>query len=119
MGGLLDVIGVPGFMANACQLLDDANDDQAKWTALVQHWWQAFRAHAVGTADLFPMVEDEGLLEGILGDGNEASRRIRLGRPWAGSGMPVTAARDRRGGQGPVGGLPVPPRVPGVREIPP
>jgi len=80
MSGLLDVIGVPGFMDNTGELLDHANDDRAKWTAFVQLWWGQFGGHAVGSADLFPMIELHGLLEGVLGDGNELSRRTKLGR---------------------------------------
>jgi hypothetical protein len=80
MSGLMDVIGVSGFMANAGELLDHANDDQAKWTAFVQLWWHQFGGQAVGAADLFPMIEQDNLLEGVLGDGNEASQRIKLGR---------------------------------------
>jgi len=80
MSGLMDVIEVPGFMANADQLLDHANDDQAKWTAFVQRWWQQFGGQAVGAATLFPMILDHSLLEGVLGDGNEASQRTKLGR---------------------------------------
>ena len=80
MSGLLEVIGVPGFMANASNLLDNANDDQAKWTAFVHLWWQEFQGQTVGTAELFPMIETHELLEGVLGDFNESSRRIKLGK---------------------------------------
>jgi hypothetical protein len=80
MGGILEVINVPGFMANAPEALDHANDDQAKWTALVECWWQHFEGAPVCTGQLYPLVASEGLLEGVLGDGNEPSRRVRLGR---------------------------------------
>lgn len=80
MSGLMDVIGVPDFMANAPQMLAHANDDQAKWAALVQRWWETFGGHAVGAADLFPVIDQHGLLEGVLGDGNDASRKTKLGR---------------------------------------
>ncbi|MEJ7639709.1 MAG: hypothetical protein WKF75_17485, partial [Singulisphaera sp.] len=67
MSGLMDVVGVPGFMANAPRMLAHANDDQAKWAALVQRWWATFGGQAVGAANLFPVIDQEGLLEGVLG----------------------------------------------------
>jgi len=83
MGGIMDVVGRPDFMANAAEMTAHASDDQAKWRAFVQGWWTAFGCEAIGTAGLFPLVEADGLLEGILGDGNELSRRTRLGRALA------------------------------------
>jgi len=83
MSGLLDVIGVPGFMENAVQALDHANDDQAKWLAMVQRWWEGFGGQAVGTPQLYPLVDEQGLLEGVLGDGAEQSRRAKLGKALA------------------------------------
>ncbi len=80
MSGLMEVIGVGDFMKNADQLLDHGNDEQAKWGAMTRLWWEKFRDRPVGTADLYPMVKDGGLLENILGDGNDQSRLTRLGR---------------------------------------
>ena len=83
MGGIMGVVGRPDFMANAAEMTAHASDDQAKWRAFVQGWWSAFGCEAIGAAGLFPLVEAHELLEGILGDGNELSRRTRLGRALA------------------------------------
>jgi putative DNA primase/helicase len=79
LGGIMEVIHCPGFMANAGAMMTNANDDGAKWSAFVSCWWQAFGDAKVEVAALYPLVERENLLEGVLGDGNVQSRKIKLG----------------------------------------
>ena len=102
----MDVIKVPGFMANAPKMLAHANDDPAKWAALVQRRWETFGGLAVGAAYLFSMIDQHGLLEDVLGDGNDASRRTELGRALGRQrdacygGRTITAAGAAHNGAG-------------------
>jgi hypothetical protein len=80
LGGAMEVIGRPGFMANAPQMLTFANDDTARWTSFVEQWWEAHGDEKVGVASLFDLVREHRLLEGVLGDGDVQGQRVRLGK---------------------------------------
>ncbi|WP_165252741.1 hypothetical protein [Paludisphaera soli] len=80
MGGIMGSIGRPDFMANAAEMTAHASDDATKWRAFVERWWAVFGGDVVGAPVLFPLIEAEGFQEGVLGDGNELSRRSKLGR---------------------------------------
>jgi putative DNA primase/helicase len=81
MSGIMESIGVPGFMANAGELTEHGNDDKAKRSAFVLTWWETFGTKPVLAKDLVAMVADNDLLEGVL-DANEdeSKRKIKLGK---------------------------------------
>jgi hypothetical protein len=80
MGGILDVVGVPGLLANTMRWSGVANEDAAAWRTFVARWWERFGDKKVGVADLFELATAQGLLADALGDGSERSQRTRLGR---------------------------------------
>lgn len=88
MGGILQVAGVPGLLANAATFRQQAADTAGEWRAFVAAWWARFGGKPVGVKDLFQSATEEKLLDAVLGDKGEASQRIRLGRA-------LGKARDR------------------------
>jgi hypothetical protein len=82
MGGLLEVIGVPGFLSNIDEMLDASDGEGAVWRVFVGQWWDRFGTAEVGTTDLYELalVCEPPLPLGIGGD---HSRRIRLGKSLA------------------------------------
>jgi hypothetical protein len=88
MGGILQVAGVPGLLANAKKFRQASMDKGSEWRAFVAAWWTRFGGEAVGVKDLFQLVTEEKLLDAVLGDKGEASQRIRLG-------LALGKARDR------------------------
>jgi hypothetical protein len=88
MGGLLEVAGVPGFLANLTDLYDRADEEGNTWRRLVAAWWETHGTQPVGVADLWAIVQAADLDLG-LGDGSERSQRTRLGRR-------LGQARDRQ-----------------------
>jgi putative DNA primase/helicase len=56
MGGILDVAGVPGFLANAEELYELSDAEGTLWRSFVAAWWDRFGTAEVGTADLFPIA---------------------------------------------------------------
>jgi hypothetical protein len=88
MGGILQVAGVPGLLANAKKFRQRAADKGSERRAFVAAWWARFGAEPVGVKDLFRLVTKEKLLDSVLGDKGEASQRIRLG-------LALGKARDR------------------------
>lgn len=79
MGGILDVAGVPGFLANVDELYEASDAEGIMWRSFVGAWWDRHGTAQVVTADLFQIA---GLCEPPLplGDGSERSQRIRLGK---------------------------------------
>lgn len=79
MGGILDVAGVPGFLANADELYEASDAEGIMWRSFVAAWWDRFGTAEVGTSDLFPIA---GACEPPLplGNGSDRSQRIRLGK---------------------------------------
>jgi hypothetical protein len=79
LGGILDVAGVPGLLANVKEFRQSAADTAAEWRAFVTAWWQKHGGEKVGVCELFDLAVDQKLLDGVLGDKGERSQRTRLG----------------------------------------
>jgi len=79
MGGILEVAGVPGFLANLDEMYEAADAEGATWRVFVALWWERFGTAEVGTGDLYEMALNcEPPLP--LGADGERSQRTRLGR---------------------------------------
>jgi hypothetical protein len=82
MGGMLDVIEVPGFLCNIDEMLEASDGEGAVWRVFVGQWWDRFGTAEVGTGDLYELaLSCEPPLP--LGTGGDHSRRIRLGKSLA------------------------------------
>lgn len=100
MGGILDVIGVPGFLENRSEVLSSADPTRSANYRFVRTWWERHGRHRVTVAQLFPYVTTGEA--GMLPPGPEHNLRIQLGT------MLRDTFRDQRYGdvvvrQGPVG----------------
>jgi len=79
VGGILDVAGVPGLLTNAKQFRATHADKSSEWRAFVVAWWQEYADRAVGVTELFKLVQQQALLDSVVGDKGEKSQRTRLG----------------------------------------
>jgi hypothetical protein len=79
LGGILDVVEVPGLLANADVFRATATDTASEWRAFVLAWWQKFDTERVGVEELFTLAVAQQLLDSVLGDKGEKSQRTRLG----------------------------------------
>lgn len=84
MGGILDVAGVPGFLANTKALYEEVNTSEGKWREFVLAWAEQYKSAVVGVADLYNLTVNrqlalhDDLVEKSRGRG-EQSQRIQLG----------------------------------------
>jgi hypothetical protein len=79
MGGILDAIGVSGFLCNIDEMLDASDGEGAVWRVFVGQWWDRFGTAEVGTSDLYELaLSSEPPLP--LGAGGDRSQRTRLGK---------------------------------------
>lgn len=93
MGGILAVAGLPGFLGNLEAFYQASDVEGAAWRAFVAAWWDRHGETAVGVRDLWAVVapSDGDPIDLGLGDGNERSQKIKLGKRLA-------EARDRQWG---------------------
>jgi hypothetical protein len=79
VGGILDVSGVPGLLANAQKFRASHADKTSEWRAFAASWWQEHGDQLVGVEQLFTLATRDKLLDSVLGDKGERSQSIRLG----------------------------------------
>src|SRR5581483_10144943 len=82
MGGLLEAIGVSGFLGNIDEMLEASDGEGAVWRVFVGQWWDRFGTTEVGTSGLYELaINCEPPLP--LGTGGDRSQRTRLGKALA------------------------------------
>ena len=81
IGGILEAVGIPGFLDNQNLLYEAADFEGAAFKLFVDEWWDEFQDQNVSVSELFPVAErlDDFELRGQ----NEQSRRIFLGKEIA------------------------------------
>ncbi len=80
VGGILQWLGVPGFLSNAEELYETADTEGSEWREFVAAWWDRFGPRFVSGGDLLGLATEKDLLIGVIGDGGSRSQKIRLGR---------------------------------------
>lgn len=78
LGGILNVVGISGFLANKAEFLDMADAESRAWEVLVREWWQEYEGAPVSAKHLLPIVHRHEL-DIDVGSGNEHQQRIKLG----------------------------------------
>ncbi len=79
VGGLLDVLGVEGFLENTSELYEQADSDRTGNLWLVERWWKEHQDREVKVAGLFALTADPDFPIS-LGPGNEQAQRHAFGR---------------------------------------
>ncbi len=78
MGGILDYIGVHGFLGNLSSN-DEVNSVEAEWRGFVNLWWAFLRDKEVTIRELYELAMEGDGLSGVMGDGRDMSQRTKLG----------------------------------------
>lgn len=77
--GILEAIGVEGFMSNKREAEQITRADDAAWEAFVDAWWEQYKAAEVATSELFPIAQETP--EFPLGRSpNEQAQKTVLGK---------------------------------------
>jgi len=79
MSGILRDAGITGFMANADQLYDVANEESVEWREFVDKWYAKHKKEPVRAIILMELVKENGYFEEHLGDGTDRSRLTKFG----------------------------------------
>jgi hypothetical protein len=122
VGGILEIISVPGFLEGIEKFRGKTDSESGVVRGFVEAWAEQFKEQEVRVAELLPLASSLD-----LGNGNDHSRRIRLGKllserqgqllgPWriekrgvvTGSQQWRLQRLDEPGGSGGCGGDPPP-----------
>jgi hypothetical protein len=85
IGGILEAIGIPGFLSNLHELYEVADVEASAWRGFVQAWGEKLGGREVGVGDLLPLAAESGLE--LRGRGDQG-QRVSLGKA-------LTSKRDR------------------------
>jgi putative DNA primase/helicase len=81
LDGILQTIGVEGFLANLNKNRVNASDEIAQLGNLVDAWWKKFGDEEVTVTKLYVLIaENDTLLPFIMEPETEHGRKVRLGR---------------------------------------
>ena len=56
LGGLLTLVGIPGFLANLESFYDQVDAEGLAWRAFVTAWWARYDAREVGVSELWSII---------------------------------------------------------------
>ena len=91
IGGILESVGVSGFLENEAELYETSVGSNDQWVAFVEAWKEKFGEAETFTSELFKLAsyadeftfqggEYQNLLSDDLGAGKERSRSTKLGK---------------------------------------
>ena len=81
MGGILQVVGVDGFLGNLHEFYEFADLQSACWQEFVHEWWKRFGGKEVRTSDLVSVAIDSAVLsEASTEHGTRVSLGAQLGQ---------------------------------------
>lgn len=79
IGGILDSVGIPGFLANANEVYAAADEETQQWEEFLATWWDEHRDAPQNVRELFRIASERDLLLLVRGFGKEHSQKIKLG----------------------------------------
>ncbi len=92
LGGILNTVNVAGFLGNEHEMYDAVSTETARLVEFVEAWYERYGEEEVRPKELFQLASKpdgpvplgevsqwRGLLDDILGAGNERSRRTKFG----------------------------------------
>jgi len=83
IGGILECAGIGGFMENRERLHREANREVEEWKALMELWWEEHSQTPVRAGQIRDLCQQQELLMGVRGSGNDRSQTTRLGKAMA------------------------------------
>lgn len=88
LGGILEVVGIRGFLGSLDDLYDASDAEGQAWREFTSQWWETFGQAPVKVAELNDFCESRNLMVSERGDGSYRSQETRLG-------FALSRARDR------------------------
>jgi hypothetical protein len=84
LGGILATTGIAGFLGDAEQFYERADAEGREWREFTKAWWDTHAGAWVSASDLHTLATEREILLQVLGEKNERSQKIRLGKALQG-----------------------------------
>lgn len=78
IGGILEVIGVEGFLGNLEEMYEASDTEGNEWRLFVTKWFEKHGTHLVKVSELVAVCDQWDILNSTVGDGNSRIRNNRL-----------------------------------------
>lgn len=91
VGGILDVVDMPGFLANRAEQDEEQQSREVEWRELVLAWANAYGSQRVFVGDLFQLAKECDLLLDLRAGKSEQSARTLMGNALNGLRQRVIA----------------------------
>lgn len=79
VGGILEVAGIDGFLANSTAFCAEADEEGEAWRGFTKAWWEKFGPTPVRVLELNELCDVHELLVRERGDGPARSQQTKLG----------------------------------------
>jgi hypothetical protein len=79
IGGILDCLELPGFLADRDYIYGEADEETRQWIVFCQAWFEHYGEHPVTTSEVFKVAKEKKLLLSLWGGRGELSALQRLG----------------------------------------
>jgi len=79
IGGILDSMGLNGFLDNQDEFTEQADTESADWEALVDAWHRKFGPQEVSVTQLFDLAEFDELVPFAMDGNNPRSQKTKFG----------------------------------------
>lgn len=84
LGGILAHAGIPGFLENHEINVQRSDVASEEWEEFILAWWHEFGGRRVEVTELAKLMEDRGLMGGLITNPTLAGRRVSLGKRLGG-----------------------------------
>lgn len=80
VGGVLEHVGIGGFLENSKDLYENADRESQEWVSFVELWEEAYQNKWVKAADLLKIILQKDVLSHLIQDAvSEKAQKIRVG----------------------------------------
>jgi hypothetical protein len=80
IGGMIEHLGLPGFLEDASEFYAAADAESGEWAALVTAWWERHRDGPVGVRELLDLAETNDLVAFACTGASDQARRVKFGK---------------------------------------
>jgi hypothetical protein len=83
VGGVLGVAGVSGFLDDRERLYSESDRQTSEWSAMCEHWWNAYKDHPITAKEVFEVAKLNSLLLSLWGGRSPLAAQQRIGHALA------------------------------------
>jgi len=80
IGGMIEHLGLPGFLGNEDEFFDAADAETGDWRAFVAAWWARHRDQPVRVRELLALAEENDLIAFACAGQSDTARKSKLGK---------------------------------------